>query len=278
MRRFAHLFLLLSFLLAVPSGFAQQSIPALLSRVTDLAGVLSSGQKAALELRLLEIEKKSGSQVAVLLVQSTTPESLEEFSLRVVEKWKLGRRKIDDGVLFLAAIGDRKMRIEAGYALEGGLNDAVCRRIIDELIKPHFKNGDYATGITAGIEQIARIIAGESLPPPGLFSGAPEGAAKSLGLITIIAIVVGAGLHNIIGRPASATLASGAVLVLAGIFQGFLVALILAVVVFVIVLFGKASPAGSIRHSRSNWSSRSSGGGFSGGGGRFGGGGASGSW
>ncbi|HET6492660.1 MAG TPA: TPM domain-containing protein, partial [Burkholderiales bacterium] len=116
---------------------AEVAIPPLTARVTDLTGTLSAAQRTALEERLAAFEAKKGSQVAVLLVPTTQPETIEQYAIRVAEQWKLGRKGVDDGVLLLVAMQDRTVRIEVGYGLEGALPDATAKRIVEEYIVPH---------------------------------------------------------------------------------------------------------------------------------------------
>ena len=121
---------------------------------------------AALTQTLKDLETRKGSQVAVLIVPTTQPETIEQFSIRVAEAWKIGRKKIDDGALLVVAKDDHKLRIEVGYGLEGALTDVTARRIIDEIIVPRFQTGDFAGGISAGVDRIIRVIDGEPLPAP----------------------------------------------------------------------------------------------------------------
>ena len=145
---------------------AEVPVPALKARVTDLAGVLTSAQRTALEERLAAFEAKKGSQIAVLIVPTTQPETIEQYGIRAVDAWKLGRKGVDDGALLLVAMKDRAVRIEVGYGLEGVLPDAIAKRIIDEEIVPRFRAGDYYGGIEAGVGRMIRVIEGEPLPPP----------------------------------------------------------------------------------------------------------------
>src|SRR6185369_8890070 len=147
-------------------ALADVAVPPLKARVTDLTGTLSAQQQATLEQTLAAFEQRKGSQIAVLLVPTTQPESVEEYAVRVEEKWKLGRKGVDDGALLLIAKNDRKLRIEVGYGLEGVLNDATAKRIIADEITPRFKQGDFNGGITAGVERMMKVIDGEPLPPP----------------------------------------------------------------------------------------------------------------
>lgn len=145
---------------------AQQLVPSLNRRVTDLTGTLDSSQQADLETTLQRFEQKKGSQVAVLIVPTTQPETIEQYSIRVAEQWTLGRKGVDDGVLLLIAKNDRTLRIEVGYGLEGVLPDALCNRIIDENIVPRFRAGDFYGGIQTGVARILGAIEGEPLPAP----------------------------------------------------------------------------------------------------------------
>src|SRR6478672_4212220 len=145
---------------------ADVAVPPLSGRVVDQTGTLSSGDIASLTETLKSLEARKGSQVAVLIVPTTEPETIEQYSIRVAEAWKIGRKKIDDGALLVIAKNDRHLRIEVGYGLEGALTDATTKRIIDEDITPKFKAGDFGGGISAGIDRIIRIVNGEKLPEP----------------------------------------------------------------------------------------------------------------
>lgn len=270
--------LLLACLVGWPmSAGSEVPVPRLTARVSDLTATLSSGQQAALEQRLQDFERAKGSQVAVLVVPTTAPETIEQYSLRVVEAWKLGRKKIDDGVLLIVAKDDRALRIEVGYGLEGVLPDAIAKRIIEEIIVPQFRAGSFAEGIQAGVEQIIKVIDGEPLPPPAaLPSGSlSERALDNYGFLFMGALLLGSLLRSIFGRLVGG-LTGGALAGLAAWFvtQALLISGVLGLVIFIIILLSN----GSGGRSSSGGFSRSSGGGFSGGGGSFGGGGASGRW
>ena len=157
MKRLAHLFALV--LLTSGAAQAEVQVPRLSHRVTDLTATLAEQQSQSIESRLSAFEKSKGAQVAVLILPTTQPETIEQFGIRVMERWKLGRKGVDDGVLLLIAKQDRKLRIEVGYGLEGPLNDATAKRIIAEIITPHLKQGDYYAGINAGISAIFKVIA-----------------------------------------------------------------------------------------------------------------------
>ncbi len=287
MRYLAALALWVLALASVPGlGQELQPIPDLRARVTDLTATLSASQKQDLEARLAAFEGSKGSQVAVLIVPTTKPEEIEQYSLRVVEKWKLGRERTDDGALLIVAKEDRSLRIEVGYGLEGVLNDATSKRIIDEDILPAFRTGDFSGGIQAGVERMLRVIEGEVLPPPK--PGTQGMNARSLESLFVIGLVlvfvVGGILRAIFGSlPAAAivgTIAGAAGWLLVGT---VVVGLVVAIIAFFFTLSGMGRGLGGMGSSRGGWSSGSGrggfgGGGFGGGGGGFGGGGASGRW
>jgi uncharacterized protein len=271
---------------------AELPIPPLKARVTDLTGTLTREQQTALERQLAAFEAKKGAQVAVLMVKSTAPETVEQYAVRVEETWQLGRKGIDDGVLLLVAKDDRRLWIEVGYGLEGALPDAIAKRIIDEDIVPRFKQGDFDGGVRAGVDRILRVIEGEALPAPPSRSTAPPALFEHIEWIIpalIILMVAQKILNAVFGRFLGSGLTGGVAGVLAWIVVGSLiVGLIIGVVAFFFGLFGGALPTGRRGWggpSGGGWSSGgwsgggfSGGGGFGGGGGRSGGGGAGGSW
>jgi uncharacterized protein len=296
--------LLVAFLICWPlAASAQVAVPPLSGRVVDQTATLSSDDIAMLTQRLKDLETRKGSQVAVLIVPTTEPEAIEQFSIRVAEAWKIGRRKIDDGALLVVAKNDRKLRIEVGYGLEGALPDVTARRIIDEYIVPRFRTGDFAGGISAGVDRMIRIVDGEPLPKPApeVSHSSDDGTAFNIifspfGLIGYLAI---AGIfRGIFGRLLGAGATAGVVGAIFWFLLGSIaVSAIFGLVAGVLAMFGDGILSASQQASRSGrggygggWSSGSSGGswssgssssdsgGFSGGGGSFGGGGASGSW
>lgn len=159
----------------VSGAWAEVAVPPLKARVTDLTGTLADGARSALESDLQRIEAASGAQVAILLVPSTQPEAIEQYSIRVAEAWKLGHKGKDDGILMLVAKNDRKVRIEVGYGLEGAVPDAIAKRIIDEAITPLFKQGDFAGGLKAGVARLAAAIGAR--PAPAAVDAATADAA-----------------------------------------------------------------------------------------------------
>src|SRR6202000_162271 len=129
------------------AAWADVAVPPLTGRVVDQTGTLSADDVATLTQTLRGLELRKGSQIAILIVPTTEPETIEQYSIRVAEAWKIGRKKIDDGALLVIAKNDHRLRIEVGTGLEGALTDITSRRIIDEVIAPRFKQGDYAGGI-----------------------------------------------------------------------------------------------------------------------------------
>jgi uncharacterized protein len=280
------------------AAFADVAVPPLTGRVVDQTGTLSSDDIASLTQKLRDFEAKKGTQIAVLIVPTTAPESIEQYSIRVADAWKVGRKKVDDGAILLVAKNDRKLRIEVGYGLEGALTDATARRIIDEIITPEFRGGDFAGGISAGVDQMIRVADGEPLPPPephGSFAGG-EGRFDILfnPLILFGVFVAGAVLRSLFGRLVGSVALGGLVGVVAWIAIGSLVfSLFAAIVACAIAMFAETAAPSNGR--RGGWyggpyggsygggysgggGGSSDSGGFSGGGGSFGGGGASGSW
>jgi uncharacterized protein len=271
-----------------------QPIPKLTARVTDLTGTLTAGQQNSLEQKLAAFESAKGSQLAVLIVPTTHPQEIEEYSIRVVDAWKLGRKGVEDGALLLVAKDDHHVRIEVGRGLEGVLTDALSNRIIDETVKPAFRQGNFYGGIDAGLDQMMKLIQGEPLPPPEP-QWQPGRRTHGGGLLLPLLFAVLAGsvvLRGIFGRTLGSVLTgagAGLLVWIAG--YALLLAGLAAVGGFLFTLLGGLGRGGG-------WSSGGfgggwggfggglgggfggglGGGGFSGGGGGFAGGGASGSW
>src|SRR5580698_4615986 len=146
-----------------PAVAGQVPIPKLSARVTDLTGTLTAEQQTALEQKLAAFEAAKGSQLAVLIVPTATPEDIQQYSFRVADSWKLGRKqvngaKVDDGALLAIAKNDRAMFIQVGYGLEGVLTDAMCSRIVAETITPAFRQGNFYSDIDAGLDQMMKLI------------------------------------------------------------------------------------------------------------------------
>ncbi|MBC7984565.1 MAG: YgcG family protein, partial [Candidatus Obscuribacterales bacterium] len=201
---------LAALVLAASSGFAEVPVPPLQSPITDLTQTLTAEQVTSLDQTLRAFEQRKGSQVAVLIVPTTEPETIEQYSLRVAETWKLGRKDVDDGVIFLIAKNDRTMRLEVGYGLEGALPDAIAKRIIRDTVTPHFKRDEFYLGIVAGVDRVVRTIDGEPLPEvKQRLRDSQSGLGSMMPVLLIIAFVIGGVLRSIFGRLGGASLAAG---------------------------------------------------------------------
>ncbi len=265
---------------------AQIPVPPLTGRVTDQTATLSAEQKAALEQTMQAFEARKGSQLAVLIVPTTAPETIEQYAVRVAELWKLGRKKVDDGAILVIAKNDRAARIEVGYGLEGALNDATSKRIISERITPRFAQGDFNGGIVAGVDQIIRVVDGEPLPQPiAKPAGSVANVQQYVPVIFIVAMVMGGLLRSVLGRFPGALVTGSAVAVIAWLFAGAVsIAVVAGVIALLFTLLGGGMGGHGMRGHRGSMRTGGfgggfgGGGGFSGGGGGFGGGGATGRW
>ncbi|MDO9009897.1 MAG: YgcG family protein [Thiobacillus sp.] len=263
------------------SAWAQVAVPDLSRRVTDLTATLSAQQTAELDTQLAALEARKGSQIAVLIVPTLDGEDIAQFGIRVADKWKIGRAKVDDGVILIVAKNDRKLRIEVGYGLEGAIPDAIAKRVIAEVITPYFKAGDYSGGIAAGVGQLIKLIDGEPLPAPTRASQT-DNSLESLLPFMVMGFVVGSFLAPLLGRGAASGVAGLGTASLAWLTSGVLFSSLLmgGGVLLAVLLMGAMGRGGG-------WGSGGFGGGgfggggggsWGGGGGGFGGGGASGSW
>ncbi len=278
----------LLFLLLAPSAWAASAateVPVLQQHVTDLTGTLSPAQIAELEAPLAALEQSKGSQVMVLLVPSTGDQAIEEYSLAVVEKNKVGRHKIDDGLLLLIAKDDRKARIEVGYGLEGAVTDALSSRVIHEYLAPRFRAGDYFGGIRDATGVLVKLVNGEALPAP-MAADTRQQRSPPLMFAIFLGLLVGLFVGGTGLRPVTLR-RIGAGVVAAGlgwlIFSASFAAMAAAVVAFLVSSGGGGrfggGGSGGFFPGGGGWSGGGgSGGGWSGGGGSFGGGGASGGW
>jgi uncharacterized protein len=275
------------------AAMADVAVPPLTGRVVDKTATLSSSDIASLDQTLKDFEARKGSQIAVLIVPTTQPETIEQYSLRVAEAWKIGRKKIDDGAILVVAKDDRKLRIEVGYGLEGALTDVTAKRIIDEVITPKFRGGDFAGGISDGVSRILRVVDGEPLPAPAQRqqnSGLLSQLDPFNPFLIFALIVVGGIFRGIFGR-LFGSLATGGLV--AALFWFIAASLALSaiggVIAFLVSMLSDAMTSSGGPGTGGGWvssggggyssgSSSSDSGGFSGGGGSFGGGGASGSW
>ncbi|MGH8852662.1 MAG: TPM domain-containing protein [Telluria sp.] len=267
--------LLLALVLAAPAFAQLKPVPALSGRVVDEAGMLDASQRERLTAVLADYEARTGSQIAVLLVKSTEPEAIEQYSIRVTDAWKLGRKGIDDGVLLMVARDNpsalRRLRIESGRGVQGVLTDAQSKRILQDVIAPHFRQQHYYEGLVAGVGAIATLLNKEAFPAPARQQTAPQRQASQDGggfsIFGILALVIGITMLRSILRPRHSRLSpnhwgrrSGLGDVATGIILGNILGGI-----------GRGGDGGS-------GGGGFGGGGFSGGGGSFDGGGASGDW
>jgi uncharacterized protein len=277
-------------------------VPPLRARVNDLAGMLSPDAVQALEQRLAAFEQETGHQIAVLTIPSLEGDAIEDFSIRVAEAWKIGKKGFDNGAILVIAQKERKLRIEVGYGLEGVLPDAIASRIIREVIVPRFRDGDFSGGIVAGVSAILQVTKGEPLPESARAANR-QGSYRGTSLATVLmltamlALFIGMTQRRIFGGifgGSAAGLAAAALGSSAGIGLALGLALVLGAVLGAIgSSLGPGSSAnqwtGSSRSRRGGWGGGifpggfggggfGGGGGFSGGGGGFGGGGASGGW
>ena len=262
---------------------AQVPVPPLTGHVTDQTGTLTKEQKATLEQTLTTFEARKGSQLAVLMVASTAPEEVEQFALRVAEKWKLGRKKVDDGAILVVAKDDRAVRIEVGYGLEGPLTDLTSKRIISETVLPRFKAQDFYGGIAAGVGQMISVVDGEPLPEPRNSSARSIGSVQQYApVLFILALAVGGMLRAALGKIPGSLITGGVVAVIAWFVIGAVsIAVGAGVIALFVTLLGGGMGGrglGGLGGYYGGGGRGGGGGGFSGGGGGFGGGGASGRW
>lgn len=283
--------------LAQGSGLesGQVPVPQLRTWVTDQTGTLGTETRQQLEQQLAQLSQTKGAQLAVLVVATTGNDTIESYARRVFDQWRLGRERVDDGVLLVVAKDDRRLRIEVGYGLEGAIPDILAGRIIREQITPHFKQGDYAAGIVAGVNSLVGLIQGEPLPEP---QAADDSADEPYIMLVPLAIM------SFFMPPLFAGFAVGFFVGL--MFESVLFGVVGGVIAAVISLIGYGSGKGGGRGGGGGGrfgrrrraaqgfgggfagglggglggggSSSSGGGGASGGGGGSGGGGASGSW
>lgn len=284
--------------LAATGAQAQVSIPAggvptpptLTRHVTDLSGTLQASEQAGLEQQLVELEQRKGSQLAILIVPSTGDTPIEQYALQVAENTKLGRMKIDDGLLLLVAKDDHKARIEVGYGLEGVVTDAIASRVIREYLAPKFRQEDYAGGLRDATGVLVKLVDGEPLPAPLADEPKARDSGGSIPFAVFVGLFVGmfAGATRlkplVLRRVGAGAAAAGLAWLL---FSVGLSAIIAAVVAFLV----SAAGGGRFGSGRGNFGifpgggwggggfgGGGGGGGWSGGGGSFGGGGASGGW
>ena len=275
-----------------------QVIPPLSARVIDTSGTLDAGQTQALEAKLAAFEQARGSQIVILMVPSTLPEDIADYTQRVGDAWKIGRKDVGDGLLLVVATKDRKVRIATAKTLEGAIPDVVAKQIIANAITPRFKQSDFSGGLNAAVDQITARITGENLPTPQAetSSGRKDGFQwVDMAVFLFLAVPVGARLlSGVLGRKLGAIATGGGVGLLAWIFtSSLLLAGAAGLIGLVFSLFASLGALGGLGTAGNDrrgggWSTGGFGGGgfgggggggfSSGGGGDFGGGGASGDW
>jgi uncharacterized protein len=268
-----------------------QTLPELRARVMDQTGTLAADRLAALENQLAAFEAERGTQVVVLMLPSTAPEDIAAYTQRLGDAWKIGRPSVGDGLLFVIAKDDRRMRIAPAKSLEGAIPDLLARRILDQAVAPALRNGDYAGGIQAGVDQILARIRGEELPLP---ESTPNQSADrfewmDLLIFLVFAIsIISSVLRSIFGNKLGMLLtglgAGGLAWAMTSVVWIALVAALLGMLAGLFARLMPHLPASGTGRRGGSWGggggSRSGGGGGfrSGGGGNFGGGGASGGW
>ncbi|RJE75369.1 hypothetical protein BGP76_12185 [Reichenbachiella sp. MSK19-1] len=268
------------------------AIPELTRQVIDQTATLTPAEIGYIEDKLGQFRTSTGSEIAILIVPTTSPETIEQYSIRVVEAWALGREGIDDGVLLLVAKNDRKVRIEVGYGLEGAIPDIYAKRIVDNIIVPEFRNGKFTTGIDEGVDAIIQLAEGEDLPAVTQAQQSGKRNSNSFGGVLIAAFIVSVISGMIKNKFVKTAISIVLALVVGYIFSS----IVFAVIAFVISLIfgigsrgGGGSSGGGTYYGGGGFYGSSGGfggssggfgggGGFSGGGGSFGGGGASGGW
>ncbi len=254
-------------------------LPALSARVIDQTGTLTEPQRAALEDKLAAFERSKGTQMVVLLVPSTAPEELADYTQRVGDAWKLGRADVGDGVLLVVAKEQRRARIAVAKTLQGAIPDLAARQIIDQQIRPAFRANDYAGGLNAAVDALMQRVQAEGLPGVRERSGgqAHEGLQlEELAMFFFVAVpIIGAVLTGIFGRKLGSLLTAGAA---GGLGWWFSTSVLVAVGagIVALVVVGILGIGSAMRGMGSRGRSLPHIGGWSGGGGGFGGGGGGG--
>ena len=270
-------------------------VPDISGYVTDQTGTLDQLEARTLENKLQNLQETKGSQIIVLLIPSTYPEEIEQFGIRVADTLRIGREGIDDGVILIVAKEDRRVRIEVGYGLEGAIPDAYAKRIIEQIIIPDFRDGQYYSGINHGVDALISLIEGEELPLPEARGGG-EMADQQMPVFFIfilIMIVVLPVLKAMFGQKMKSKGARVITFIVALVLGWLIINFVLGLVMAVFLTFFMSLPSrGTGGGSRGGYigpfggfgggggfGGSGFGGGFGGGmGGGFGGGGASGGW
>lgn len=280
--------LLLALLLLVgTAALAQVALPRLDVPVQDLTGTLTPEQIATLEAKLRRLDESKGARVAVVMLPTTAPETIEEFAIRLGDASKLGRQGVDDGVLVIIAKNDRAVRIEVGVGLQGVLPDVLANRMTDQVMVPLLRDGRYFEALDAALDRIIALVLGEPLPAPPQRRTEPRGIGSALPVVLMFVFVAGSLLRRLLGGFLGATAIGGIAGVIAWFITGtFLIGLGAALVAFFVTLFGGMGGGWTSGRGRGGWGGGFGGGGFGGGGGgswgggggTFNGGGATGRW
>jgi uncharacterized protein len=242
---------------------------------------------ARIEAKLTDLQTQKGSQIAVLVVPTTQPEEIEQYSIRVADAWKAGRKNVDDGAILLVAKDDRRVRIEVGRGLEGAMPDAIANRIIDENITPRFKAGDFDGGIEAGVDKMIAVVNGETLPTPDKKWEHSGGLTNALPFLLVVVFVASGVLRAMFGRLLGSVATGGVAGGIAWLLSHLLsIGVGAGLFAFVFALLAGGATRGWTAGGGGwggglggGFGGGGGGGGFSGGGGgSFNGGGASGSW
>ncbi|MFH0134608.1 TPM domain-containing protein [Variovorax sp. VaC1] len=295
-RALAAVFLTVIAWASLPALAQQQGlvpVPALTARVIDQTGTLDGAQRNGLETKLAAFEQRKGSQIVVLMVPTTQPEDIASFTQRVGDAWKIGRKGVGDGLLVVVAKNDRQMRIATAKTLEGAVPDLAAVRIIDEEMKPRFRNNDFAGGLNAAVDRLIGLVDGEPLPEPSRDTGnAGSGNGgfdwENLAIFLFVGVFVGAPIvRAVLGQKLGALVMGGGIGVVAFFLTTSLVIAAIAGLIALVASFVVGT--GRLGGGGGGWGGGGGGGwgggrgggggGFSsGGGGNFGGGGASGGW
>jgi uncharacterized protein len=270
-------------------GWAAEPVPlpALNTRVTDLTNTLDATQRGRLEAQLAAIDRSGRAQIAVLLLPTTQPETIEQFGIRLAEAWKMGRKGDDNGLIVIVAKDDRKMRIEVGYGLEGPIPDAIARRIIAERMAPRFKQGDFFGGLVEALTALTAALEGEAPPPVTSAAAPPQASGDGGTMYWLMALLMFANVaRRMLGSFGALAISGLGAWIAYSVFASIPLAVAAALAVFLLSFarFGEGTGSGGGDWSSGGGSSSGGGfssgggGGFSGGGGSFGGGGSSGSW
>ncbi len=274
-------------LLAATFARAQQPLPDLTARVTDRTGTLSASEISRLEAGLKAFEAEKGSQVVVVIVPTTEPETIEQYGIRLADAWKIGREGVDDGVILLVAKDDRKVRIEVGYGLEGAIPDAYAKRIIENIIVPNFRQGQFFNGINEAVGAIMTLIEGEELPAVTYSARDNVGFNESSFIFILMMVLFALSVVKALVKKSKIKwLIVLAITVVFGLLFASITIGVIGFVISSLIMFSSASGRGGGRYyggggfygGGSSFGGGFGGGGFSGGGGSFGGGGASGGW